>query len=64
MAKQAKAFGFGKTEVVTRFPQPVVQSMPAEEMPELFPEERAPRRMRRHKYIGRHRAPKDHGFGS
>lgn len=64
MAKQAKAFGFGRAEGVTRFSQPVVQSMPVEEMPELFPEERAPRRMRRRRYIGRHRAPKDHGFGS
>jgi hypothetical protein len=68
MAKLAKAVGFGREELGTRLPQPVVTSVPVLMAPEpaedFFPEERAPRRSRRRRYVGRHRAPKEHGFGS
>jgi hypothetical protein len=64
MAKLAKAVGFGREELGTRLPQPVVHSTPLEDVLRDMPEERAPSRTRRRRYVGRHRAPKDHGFGS
>jgi hypothetical protein len=64
MAKMAKAVGFGREELGTGLPQPVVHSVPAEDVELVMPEERSPRRARRRRYVGRHRAPKGYGFES
>lgn len=62
MAKLAKAVGFGREELGERFPRPTVHSEPAEDYGLVMPEERGSRRSRRRRYVGRHRAPRDHGF--